>query len=182
MRNIVILSAVALAGCNTAGMTENQTQSTIAGSAMADAQMTASSSTEYVAMAGASDLYEIESSRLALQQSQNAQIQQFARTMIDHHTRTTNTVMTAARAAGLNPAAPKLMPMQRQMVDRLRNVQGSSFDSMYLSQQRQAHQMALTLHTGFAEDGGAGPLRDAAQSAVPIIEDHIRRLQSMPNT
>ncbi|MBU2341193.1 MAG: DUF4142 domain-containing protein, partial [Alphaproteobacteria bacterium] len=149
MRYLLLLSAFALPACVGAGTNMPAAPGTMAA---ADFEVPSSPS-EYVAMAGASDLYEIESSRLALQRSTDAQVQQFARRMIDHHTETTNAVMEAARSAGLNPPAPQLMPMQREMMDTLRSRDAASFDGAYLSQQRRAHQMALALHSGFAERG-----------------------------
>lgn len=134
---------------------------------------------EYVAMAAASDLYEIESSRLALERSQVGSVQQFARKMIAHHTETSARLADAARAAGLNPE-PKLMPMQESMLAELRNTSGATFDRTYLAQQRRAHDMALALHSGFAAKGRLEPLRQVAQAAVPVVEEHIRELRTMP--
>lgn len=136
----------------------------------------------YVQMAGASDLYEIESSRLALQQSQDTDVRQFAQMMIDQHNRTTQTVMQAARAAGLTPAPPQLMPMQQEMMAELRAQSSAAFDQTYISQQRRAHDMALSLHSTYAQGGDTAELRQAAETAVPIIEMHIQRLQQMPAT
>ncbi len=179
MRKLLITAALALPACTNTMNTDTLDDGTSTRS-MADASLVASSPAEYVSMAGASDLYEIESSQLALQRSSNSEIQQFARTMIDHHTMTTNRILAAARQAGMNPAPPQLMPMQQQMVNELRGARGATFDRLYLEQQRRAHQMALKLHSSFADDGTSAPLRETARVAVPVIEDHIQRLRSMP--
>jgi putative membrane protein len=57
----------------------------------------------YVAKAAASDLFEIQSSQIALQKAQNPNVRQFAQMLITHHTGTTQTLTAAARAAGLTP-------------------------------------------------------------------------------
>lgn len=44
---------------------------------------------EYVKMAGASDLYERQSSELVLQSTKNPEIRDFATMMIAHHTQST---------------------------------------------------------------------------------------------
>ena len=125
--------------------------------------------------------YEIQSSRLALEKSSNPQVQQFARTMIDYHIETTQAVLTAARDAGLDPPPPQLMPMQRDMITQLQRLSGAGFDQTYLWQQNRAHDMALTLHSNYASSGGAAPLRQAAQTAMPIIQRHIEMLRSIRN-
>lgn len=177
MRKFLIILALAVPACTNTAMPGTGETPMLAASSQ-----TAASPTEYVAMAGASDLYEIESSRLALQKSADPRVQQFARMMIDHHTKTTKTIMDAARDAGVNPAPPQLLPMQRDLISELRNQEGTSFDRTYLSQQRRAHDMALALHSGYASEGGSAPLRLAAQTAVPIIQEHIRNLRSLPAT
>ncbi len=176
MRYLLLLSAFALPACAQLGLDGLGTN----GNTTAAGMPTASSPSEYVAMAGASDLYEIESSRLALERSSDRQVHDFARGMIEQHTQTTNTVMGAARSAGLTPPTPQLMPMQREMMEELRRNNGAEFDRVYLSQQRRAHDMALALHSHFAERGQSEPLRRAARTAVPVVERHIDMLRSMP--
>ncbi|UZK66667.1 DUF4142 domain-containing protein [Sphingomonas sp. M1-B02] len=133
----------------------------------------------YVAMAGSSDLYEIESSRLALQRAQSPAVRQFAQMMIDHHTMTTQQVMQAAQAAGMTPPPPMLMPPQRAMLDELQPATGAAFDRMYLGQQRTAHGMAHALHRNYAQNGDTPQLRQTATAAVPIIQRHIDQLRTL---
>ena len=78
-------------------------------SAMADAAPaeTPTDSASYLTMAGASDLFEIQSSELALEKSQNAGGREFAQMMIDHHRKTTQDVTAATdlRRCARTPAA-----------------------------------------------------------------------------
>jgi putative membrane protein len=133
----------------------------------------------FVMKAGASDLYEIQSSRLALQKASGARVRDFAQMMIDHHTKTTQQVTAAARSAGLNPPPPALEPHQVQMIAELQPLSGAAFDAAYLRQQRMAHDMALSLHSTYSERGDSAALRKAASGAVPIIRRHIEELKSL---
>ncbi|MBC9033895.1 DUF4142 domain-containing protein [Sphingomonas sp. JC676] len=133
----------------------------------------------FVAVAGASDLYEIQSSQLAQQKAGADSVRQFAAMMIEHHMMTTKEVTKAARAAGLTPPPPVLEPRQQAMIDELRGLDGEAFDAAYVRQQRMAHDEALALHTGYAKDGDKAPLRAAAAKAVPIVRRHIERLRSL---
>ena len=141
--------------------------------------MTPTAAMPYVAMAGASDLYEIQSSQTALQKSQNPQIREFAQMMIAHHTQTTQTVTAAAQSAGMTPPPPQLMPMQADMIAQLQPLSCTEFDRMYVMQQRRAHTMALALHSTYAKSGDTPQLRTAATTAVPIVRQHIDRLRTM---
>jgi len=141
--------------------------------------MTPTAAMPFVAMAGASDLYEIQSSQIALQKSQNPQVREFAQMMIAHHTQTTQQVTAAARAAGMNPPPPQLMPMQANMIARLQPLSGAAFDRMYIMQQRRAHEMALALHTNYARNGDTAQLRTAASTAAPIVQQHLDRVRTL---
>src|SRR3712207_8417473 len=52
-------------------------------------EMTPTERGAYVRMAAASDLFEIQSSQLALQNAQRPEVRQFAQMLITHHTQTT---------------------------------------------------------------------------------------------
>jgi putative membrane protein len=185
----LLLAAVALAGCSSETTTaeETQDQPTMeAGDPAASPGAPDAASNDmptdgagYVAMAGASDLYEIQSSQMALEKTQNEQVREFAQMMIEHHQMTTQQVTTAAQEAGMMPAPPQLTPMQQELIAQLEGASGEQFDQTYLQQQRQAHQMALGLHSNFAENGDTPPLQQVAGEAVPIVESHIMELEGM---
>jgi putative membrane protein len=130
----------------------------------------------YVAKAGAGDLFEVRSSQLALTRSKRVEVRRFAQMMIDAHGKATADIAAAARSAGLNPPAARLEPAQTRMIARLRGTSGAAFDAVYLAQQKKAHQMALTLHQGYADKGDKAPLRTVAASAVPVVRSHIAAL------
>jgi putative membrane protein len=172
---LVCAGAAALAACS-------GTTTGAGGAAEMAADATPTDAPTYVAMAGSSDLYEIESSRLALQRAPTAAVKQFAQMMIDHHTMTTQQVTQAARAAGMTPPPPSLLPPQRAMLDELQPASGAAFERLYLQQQRTAHRMALALHQNYARGGDTAQLRQTAGSAVPIVQRHIDQLHHLSPT
>jgi putative membrane protein len=133
----------------------------------------------YVANAGSSDQYEIQSSQLALERSQSNEVREFAQMMIADHNRTTQEVTAAAQRDGLSPPPPMLMPRHRTMLRQLGAARGRSFDTLYISQQRTAHQEALTLHRTRARTRPDSALSQAAATAVPIVQTHIDHLRHL---
>lgn len=133
----------------------------------------------YVVTAGAGDLFEIESSRLALQRSQNEEIRSFAQMMIDGHTKTSEDVMAAARDLRMNPQAPKLSAEHAKMMEELRNASDAHFDHVYVENQIKAHRMALNVHRNYADGGDAPQLREVAKTIVPAVEQHLAQLDTM---
>lgn len=130
----------------------------------------------YLFHAGAGDVFEITSSMLAIQKSQNPNVRAFATMLIDHHTRTTNQSLAAARQGGVMPPPPELSPMQKDMIGQLHGAApGAAFDRLYLQQQVPAHQQALQINAGYAQGGDNPVLRQNAASAVPIIQSHLEQ-------
>ena len=133
----------------------------------------------FVMKAGASDQYEIQSSQLLLQTTQNAQLRDYANMMITDHTKSTADVKAAAQQAGFTPAPPKLDAMGTRNIAALRRTKGTARDLLYVQQQKTSHQMALELHQGYAANGTSEPLKTAAAGIAPVVQHHIEMISSM---
>lgn len=138
----------------------------------------ATSPTEYVTMAGASDLYERTSSQMVMG-TKDAKVRQFAQMMIKDHTKSTNDVKAAAKQAGVTPPPPTLQPDQARMVAELRQARGEARDRLYITQQKAAHEKALALHQGYAQTGTAAPLKAVAAQTAPVVQHHLEMLNGM---
>lgn len=136
----------------------------------------------YMEMAASGDLFEIESSRLALQRSADPTVQSFAQMLINDHGRLSQTMMDAAQSAGLTPPPPAMLPRHQEMLQRLQAAAPGSFEAAYRNEQILAHQEALTLHQTYAAQGDNAALRSVAASAVPVIQSHLNHAQSLPQT
>jgi len=133
----------------------------------------------YVMAAGMSDLYEINSSQVALEKSQNAGIRKYAQMMIDHHQKTTAATMAAARKAGMEPSPPMLDAGATASIAELQQAASADFDRLYLGQQIPAHQAALDLHQSYGKGGDQTALRASANKAVPIVKRHLADAEKM---
>lgn len=142
----------------------------------ADAKVAAA---PYVAAAGASDQFEIQSSQIAVSKSPNAATRKYAQMLIRHHMKTTAATVKAARKAGLNPPPPVLDPGAAPSIAELQNAAAADFDRVYFGQQVPAHQAALDLHQSYAAGGDQAPLRTSAKAAVPIVKQHLAGAQKM---
>lgn len=165
IRTFGTLIALTLAGASAAGIAQTPPPPP-----PAEAKTQAAA---YVDAAAKSDMYEIESSKLALQKSDNAKIKLFANMMIRDHTKTTAATKAAAKKAGLNPPPPAPDAGITASLTELQNASGADFDRLYLAQQLPAHQAALDLHQSYAAGGDQAALRASAKAAVPIVQRHI---------
>jgi putative membrane protein len=162
------LAVLPLAGCSTLMMDPN--------GSTRRSEMTPTYANAFVAMAASSDMYEIQSSRMALQRSQNPMIRMHAETMIRDHMNTTTQLAAAAQAGGIGvPMA--MMPMHQAMLDALSR--SANFDAVYKQQQVTSHQQALALHSNYASRGDNIALRGVAALAVPVVRGHLEHAQRM---
>jgi putative membrane protein len=134
----------------------------------------------YMAMAGSSDQFEIQSGQLALQMSQNPAVRNLAQMLITDHTNSTQMVVAAAQSAGLNPPPPAILPQHQALLDQERAAgSGAAFDMAFQQVQIQAHQQALTLHQNYAASGDVPALRTVAGQIVPVVQTHLNALQTL---
>lgn len=128
---------------------------------------------EFVDMAAASDMFEIESARLAQEMGSSQAVKDFAAMMIEDHTTSSDNLKSAA--AEVEPAltvAPKLTAGQQAQLDELRQA-GDRFDAVYKQQQVAAHEQALALLLGYADSGGPEPLTAFAGETAAVVEGHL---------
>lgn len=131
---------------------------------------------QFAQMAASSNMFEVESSRLALEKAQDQKVRDFAQKMIDDHTRAGERMMQVAQEAGMQPPTT-MMPEDKQQLDRLSQVQ--DFDRAYMQAQVAAHEKAVALFQGFAQNGQEGPLRNFAQETLPTLEQHLASVRQL---
>ncbi len=145
------------------------------------APITGTTPTDYVKMAADSDMYEMQSSKLALSKSRRDDVKGYAREMIADHTTTSKALMAALKNGDRTIAKPstRLSADNAAKIALLKRAPKASFDDLYLQQQLQSHQTAWALHKGFSTDGADASLRQVAATAVPIVERHVMHAKQM---
>jgi putative membrane protein len=148
---------------------------------MASASMLGSHDAQaYVSSAAASDLYEVEAGRIALRRTGSNQIRSFAQMLIEDHGRSSEILVSKARLAGLEAAAePKLDARRKGMLDNLEAASAEAFDKVFLTQQTTAHQEAVALQKGYAENGDNEVLKGLASGSVPPLEQHLQMAETL---
>lgn len=134
---------------------------------------------DFVAAAAQSDMYEIESSKMAVGRSSNAEVKRFAQMMIDNHTKTTAELKTLI--AGVEDAViPATLDQRRQgLLDNLRGASQADFDATYLDQQSNAHREALAVMEGYARGGDNAGLKAFAAKTAPIVKGHLDQVTAL---
>ena len=131
----------------------------------------------YALQAANSDMFEIQSSQMALQKSRSPAIRRFAQRMIDDHTTTSQTLQTIAGQKGI--ALPtELDPPTMQKMSVL-SAANRTFDREYLAAQVSGHRDALQNAQVESSSGQDPDLKMAAQQTAPMIQDHLNMAQRL---
>ena len=181
MRNIILGGAVALAFAG-AAVAQDHSRMRHGSSAEGPAPTMVGPTLptpDYIAAAGASDMFEIEQGKLARSMGKSQDVKAFGKMMVTEHMKTTSTLKASLKGMGMAPPPPALRPDQQAMVDDLRGRSGADFDRTYLTQQLAAHQEALSVHTGYAAGGTEPKLKAVAAKTAPIVQSHINQLTAM---
>jgi putative membrane protein len=133
------------------------------------------SAEEFARLASISGLFEVESSRLALERSKNEDVRRFAQTMVEDHTKANERLMRTAREG----VQTELDGIHRDLLDRLKAADAGSFDAAYVSEQVNAHQKAVDLFNGYAEGGDDAALKAFARETLPTLRKHLEMVRAM---
>jgi putative membrane protein len=134
---------------------------------------------EYVATAGASDLYERQSSQMVLESTQDPKVRAFATMMLRDHAKSTADIKAAAARSRVRATPPKLNPTQTEKIAELRAATGPARDQAYVAQQRASHNQALDVHKAYSTEGTAPALKRVATAIVPVVTHHVEMLKTM---
>jgi putative membrane protein len=131
----------------------------------------------FVPMATSSNLFEIESSRLALGRARSPEVRRYARQMIRDHNLATRRMAVVVQRSGM-PMPPPVMNAKHQQM--LASVQGAAdFDSAYVGAQLMAHQEAVALFSTYASNGDVPPLAQFAGTTLPTLQMHLDHAQAL---
>lgn len=139
----------------------------------------AQSPQEFASAAGIANLFEIQTSQLALQRAQSERIKEFAQMMVDDHTRAAGALQTAASTEGNITVPASLDAEHADKVAELKDAPDDQFDSLYVQMQTEAHQQAVELFTKYSESGPDGALKNFAADTLPTLQQHFDAVQNL---
>lgn len=190
---LIPLSALALSACGGADVANNSAADTTAVSEGETAMMANDSDNmamgdpaapmtgqQFADTAAASDMFEVESSKLAQDKAESAAIKEFAAMMVKDHTNSTAKLKDAAGKA--EPAItpnPAMNTEQTANLEALRGANGVAFDTLYKQLQVAAHQQALTALQGYAASGDVPSLKTFASETAKVVEGHLKHANSL---
>jgi putative membrane protein len=132
----------------------------------------------FVTQATSSNMFEIESSKLAAKNAQSSDVKEFAEEMIADHTKAGNRMESTLQKEGLK-ATKALSSRHEAMLQELEAAEGADFDKAYVMAQTQAHMEAVTLFRSYASSPDDKNLGAFAKKTLPTLEKHLEHVQML---
>jgi len=123
---------------------------------------------------------EIDSSRMALDQSQNSGIRDFAQRMIDDHTAAQNELSTLARQKQVT-LPTRLDSEHQSILDDLKSKSSTDFDKAYLDVQVKAHKDTIAADQDEANNGVDPQVKGLAGRLLDTLNMHLSMAQKLQN-
>lgn len=139
-----------------------------------------STAQDFVTKASIANQFEIDTSKLALDRSQNSNIKSFAQRMVDDHTQTGEKLeeVLSNSNSGAEPASD-LDTKHQKMLDTLEASSDDVFDRQYISIQTKAHEEAVSLFSDYAKHGQDKALKNFANETLPALREHLKHVRSL---
>ena len=132
---------------------------------------------DFVTEAAISDMFEIQSSKLAEQRADEP-TKKFAAKMIEDHSKTTSELKPLATKANA-PLPTAMDESHKSMLSKLEGLQGNDFIRRYHSDQVTAHKQAVSLFQRYGKGGDNDDLKAFASKTLPTIQDHLKMAQDL---
>lgn len=128
--------------------------------------------TSFLKKAAQSDIYEMRGSNMAIKKSKNAEVQKFAKEMIEGHSKTTQEIKTLAQKKKVElPTEPNFM--QKGSLMLLDTYDAKNFDEEYAENVGvDAHEQAVALFEKAAEDSKDPDIKQFAAKTLPDLKHH----------
>lgn len=134
---------------------------------------------DFVMQAASSDMFEIESSKLALERGDEP-TKAFAQQMINDHQKTTNEMKALISSGKVKANVPTdMLNAHKAMLDDLQAMQGQDFIKQYHSDQQDAHEDAVDLFKRYGEEGENADLKAWAAQTRPALEHHLEMAKKL---
>lgn len=139
----------------------------------------APSTADFVRDVAISDMFEIESNKLARQKG-NAPEKSFAEHMVTDHTKTSTELKQLVSSGKVKAELPTALDSSHQSkLSNLKDKSGKDFSSEFNSMQQSAHKDAVSLFERYAKGGDNPELKNWAGKTLPALKEHLEMAQNL---
>jgi putative membrane protein len=140
----------------------------------------APSAQDFVNKVAISDMFEIQSSQLALSKQADADTKPFAEKMVQDHQKTSSELKALVEGSMVKLTLPASLDSEHQnMLNELNAKSGGDFDQSYDQIQVKAHRDAVALFEAYSKSGEDSELKTWAGKTLPHLKEHLSMAQKL---
>ena len=140
----------------------------------------AQSAQDFVNKVAISDMFEIQSSQLALSKQADEDTKPFAQKMVQDHQKTSSELKAVVEGSMVKLTLPATTDSEHQkMLNDLQAKDGKDFDRTYDQIQLKAHQDAVALFESYSKNGDNPELKSWAVATLPHLKEHLSMAQKV---
>jgi len=133
---------------------------------------------EFVQLASASGLAEVNLGNVARTRAASDGVRQFAQTLVQDHTQANQQLLQLANRKGWTLA--RSMDQKHQELERkLTGLSGAAFDREFVRSQIKDHEMAIDLFQSQAKNGKDKDLSNWAEKTLPHLKHHLEMARKL---
>jgi putative membrane protein len=144
------------------------------------AQAVDSNTRQFVEKAAIGGMYEIQSSKMALDKSQSDEVEELADMIVEDHTQASEKLKSIVSDMQGLQLPTQLDQKHQEMIKQLQSADGGKFHQLYRKQQLEAHQTAIQLFEGYSKNGQNDELKQFAGATLPTLKEHLKMVQDLP--
>ncbi len=145
------------------------------------AQPVSNQDANFVQKAGEGGMLEVNLGQLALKKAESQEVRNFAKMMVDDHTKVNEELMTLAKKKKFE--VPKqLGNAKKMMVDSLTSQSGNTFDMLYMNMMIASHEETIGLFQDEATGGKDADLKKWAGAKLPALKHHLEMAKTLFKT
>ena len=129
----------------------------------------------FVKKAMQGSIAEVQLGELTLQKSNNDQVKQFARKMIDDHTKLNEQMRPVAQQLRVE-IPTEVSKKDKSLMSKMQALSGTAYDQAYIKEMVKDHKQDLS---EFHMEASNGHVKDAATQGSKIISEHLQMAQQL---
>jgi putative membrane protein len=118
---------------------------------------------------------QVQLGELTLQKSNNDQVKQFARKMIDDHTKMNEQMRPVAQQLGVE-IPTEVSKKEKSLMSKMQALSGTAYDQAYIKEMVKDHKQDLS---DYHMEALNGHVKDAATQGSKIISEHLQMAQQL---
>jgi putative membrane protein len=169
----VLALAAAMAGCSSFRSSSSIDDANAANNGGRTNNPPASSDERFIMDAAASGMYESEAGQIATNKGSSERVKSIGEQMVNDQIKSNDRLMQLSKRMAV-AMPPVMSAKQKDMLARLRQLQGSDFDKEFLKQQEAMHQETIAHFQKEAKSGHDSELREFAAHTLPTLQKDLR--------